>query len=88
VSDNGHKTPSILPALLPENRPLATVLIQVANEIELSGVNTADALRDMARAVQIGATDVVGQKTKDRIADLVDKHGGAVKRAAQRVREA
>jgi hypothetical protein len=77
-------TPVDRPTLNPANRPLVAVLYGLASELS----RTPDALKDIARTIQIHTPDPVDEVTRERLARVLDEHAGVVKRGAQEVREA
>ncbi len=76
-----------LPTLLPANAPLVAVLRTVAADVEESGRRTADGLRDIARVIQLSATEPVAPAIRERIANFIDEPAAVLKRSAQRIRE-
>lgn len=83
-TDTPELTPIDRPILNPANRPLVVVLYGLASELS----RTPDALRDMARTIQLHEERAVDEVTRERLARVLDEHAGVVKRGAQEVREA
>lgn len=88
LDDDPERTPVERPTLLPANVPLVAVLRDAASNIELSGLRVADGLRDVARVIQVSATEPVSEGLRARVANVVDEHAGVLKRVGQRIREA
>ena len=89
---NGRRAPAHLhetdlPSLLPANAPLVSILRTVAEDVEASGRQVADGLRDVARVIQVAATEPVGEHLRERMAGIVDEHASVLKRGSQRIRE-
>jgi hypothetical protein len=79
-------TPAERPSARHRAMPVVTVLFGVAAEVEASGVKVAEGLRDIARVIQLTGAGA-DERTLGKIAGLVDEHGSAVKREAQRILE-
>jgi hypothetical protein len=75
------------PTLLPGNANLVAVLYTVADDIEVSGQRVAGGLRDIARVIQLNATEPVAAGLRARIAAFVRGNGAVHSRAAQRIEE-
>jgi hypothetical protein len=69
------------PTLNPENRGLVAVMYHLAAELG----RTPDALRDIARSVQL-AEHPAGKDMTHRIAQLVDDHGAVAGQGAMDIR--
>jgi hypothetical protein len=76
-----------LPTLFPGNAPLVAVLRVVAADVEESGRRAADGLRDIARVIQVSATEEVSAGHRTRIAGFVKDHASVLQRGAQRIDE-
>ena len=79
-------TPVERPTLLPANAPLVAVLRTVATDIEASAQRCADGLRDIARVIQISATEPVEERLRDRVGGIVDDHAAVIRQGGQRIR--
>ena len=77
-------TPVDKPTLNPRNGPFVSVLYGLAGELS----KTPDALKDLARTIQLHEVNPVSDVTRERVARVLDEHAGIVKRGAQEVREA
>lgn len=75
------------PTLLPANANLVAVLYTVAEDIEVSGQRVAGGLRDIAKVIQMNATDKVAPGLRARVAAFVRGNGAVHNRAAQRIEE-
>ena len=74
-------TPVERPALNPANRPLVTVLYGLAGEL----ARTPDALRDVARTIQLHETEPVKDEHRERIGRVLADHALTAQLGAEEV---
>lgn len=76
-----------VPVLHPGNANLVAILRAVAGDVEAGGQRCADGLRDIARVIQISATEPVEERLRVRVGGIVEDFASVPMRGAQRIKE-